>query len=203
VSLHPLLSSAAAGTFPAWSRLSERRREHAERVAALMGDWATSLGLPAAERDRWRAAGLLHDVLRDEDPDRLRALVPDARELPDAILHGPAAARLLRDEGVGDDPLLLAVGAHTFGHPDLDRMGLLLYAADWLEPGRADPAGERAALRRRMPHEWEGVLPEVAAARIARLLRRRRPLAPETVAFWNRVVAPDAPAEGEGHGGRA
>lgn len=155
-----------------------------------MSQWAEGLALEPTERDRWVAAGLLHDALRDEDPERLRTMVPEElRGLDGALLHGPAAAERLRGEGVEDEALLNAVAYHTLGHPCLDRMGRALYLADYLEPGRPS---KRAKLRARMPEQTERVLRKVATKRVRKLIKSGLPLRPETVDFWNGIVD-DAP----------
>jgi HD superfamily phosphohydrolase YqeK len=54
-----------------------------------------------------------------------------------ALLHGPVAAeRLRRCYGVNDRELLYAIRHHTLGDPDLAPIGLILYVADFCEPGR-------------------------------------------------------------------
>jgi predicted HD superfamily hydrolase involved in NAD metabolism len=184
-----LLDAAAAGRLPDWANVGERRLAHMHRVADLLGSWADALGLPAAERARWRAAGLLHDALRDTKPDELRPLVPEPlRSLAGKLLHGPAAAALLRDAGVRDEALLRAVAYHTLGHPELDELGRALFIADYIEPGRRYDPAALATLRARMPAARADVLLDVLRARVSRLLREGRPMRPETVAFWNVVV---------------
>jgi 2-amino-4-hydroxy-6-hydroxymethyldihydropteridine diphosphokinase len=174
---------------PDWAEASPRRREHALRVADLMGSWAVDLGLDAVGVDRWRAAGLLHDALRDADPEGLRSRVsPDLRDLPAFVLHGPAAAERLRVDGVADGGLLRAVAYHTLGHASLDALGKALYAADFLEPGRDFLNDWRADLRARVPTELDAVVMEVLAARIAHLIERGRPVRSETMGFWNSMA---------------
>ncbi|MSR22473.1 MAG: HD domain-containing protein [Gemmatimonadetes bacterium] len=190
MTLHPLIRRAAEGEFPAWSRAGEARRLHMASVARLMGQWAESRGLSSEDRSRWRAAGLLHDVLRDAAPEELRSIVgPELADLPGPLLHGPAAARLLEGEGVGDGPLLLSIAFHTLGHPDLDELGCALYAADFLEPGRDHLSEVEAELRDRMVKDPEGVVLEVALTRVSQIVKRRRPLRSESVRFWNRLTA--------------
>ena len=193
---HPLVARAAQGQLPPWAEMGEKRRRHIERVAGLLEDWAIAARLPAEERTRWVAAGYLHDALKEKPEAELRALLPDPeRDLPEALLHGPAVAVRLRQEGVEDEELLMALAYHTLGHPELGRTGCALYAADFLEPGR-DLANEwRAGLRARMPGEMADVAKEIVAARIGFLVERGRPLRWETVAFWNRM------AEGQGWAG--
>ena len=184
-----LIEAAADGVLPAWAQMSERRYGHVSRVAQLLGQWAHELGLPAAEVRRWRAAGFLHDALREVAPDDLRELAPDhMRDAPGKLLHGPAAATRLRQEGVTDEPLLCAITYHTIGSPELDDLGRALFIADYVEPGRRDEEEKLAALRQRMPHKRHAVLRDVVRARIARLINDDRPIRPDTAALWNQLT---------------
>lgn len=194
--MHPLLTAAAEGRLPDWAEASPSRRDHMVRVAEVMTEWAGRLGIDPRDRTRWRAAAMLHDALRDADPETLRSRVPaELRALPGGMLHGPAAAARLEDEGVVDGPLLTAIRWHTMGHPDLDRLGRALYLADFTEPGRGYDPERLAELRERVPGEMYAVLVEVAAHRIGRSLDGAYPLREPTVAFWNALVRDDA-----GHG---
>ena len=185
---HPLVSAAADGFLPEWAVVEPARRAHVERVATLMGSWADELDLAAHEQIRWRAAGYLHDALRDAPPAALRAILPDPEGVTDSLLHGPAAAERLRREGVADEELLAAVAYHTIGDPAFRMLGRALYAADFLEPGRTFLAERRAELRARAPHELDAVVREVAEERIRDQVGRGLPLHPQTVAFWNALV---------------
>lgn len=185
--LHPVLERAAQGVWPGWAVVSAARRRHIAAVAACLDRWARALGCPEAERARWRAAGYLHDALRDADPAGFDAVV--APDWPPALWHGPAAAARLRADGVEDDEILLAVAYHTTGHGEFGALGRFLYLADYLEPGRAFRPDWSAALRARLPERMPAVLREVAAARIGRALARGDPLLRETVDFWNRSVS--------------
>lgn len=187
--LPPIVKRAADGDLPDWARVTDARKAHLERVAQLMDEWARSRSEESVDQVRWRAAGYLHDALRDESPAALRQVVPRRyRRLPDPLLHGPAAAAVLREEGVADEPLLRAVAYHTMGHPELDDLGRALYAADFLEPGRNHRPDWAEVQRSRMPSELDDVVRQVALARITHLLDRRRPVQEETAAFWNRLA---------------
>lgn len=188
--VHPLVRAAAGGALPGWARVGPERRAHVARVSELMGHWATERGLDGDAVFRWRAAGLLHDVLRDADPEELRGRVPPAlADLPGPVLHGPAGAERLRLAGVDDGALLRAVAYHTLGHPDFDVLGRALYAADFLEPGRDFRNDWRADLRERASGALHRVVREIVGARIAHQVGRAGPLRGETVAFWNVLVA--------------
>ena len=182
--------SSAETELPAWTVTRADRREHIDRVAVLLAQWADTARVSAAEKKRWLQAAYLHDALRDARPSELRSAVPaQFAEWPDLLLHGPAAAARLRSEGFRDEGILNAIAYHTVGHPDLDAAGRALYLADFLEPGRNfDPIG-RAAWRARMPHDLDNVLREVLAARIQHMIASHRPMRSETLAFWNQVAA--------------
>lgn len=182
-----LLRAAARGELPAWARMGPARREHVARVVALLDEWATALGLPGDEVVRWRAAGWLHDALREAPAEALVPAVPAGlRDLPPLLLHGPAAAERIAAEA--GESVANAVRYHTVGHPSLDLLGRALYLADFLEPGRDFSREWRAELRERMPADLDAVLREVLGARIRHLLDERRPIRPETAAFWSTLV---------------
>jgi len=190
MTLHPVLLHAAEGRLPEWAEAGPVRREHVARVADLLGEWAGQMSLPDAERLRWRAAGVLHDALRDADPETLRDRVPPGlNRLPGPVLHGPAAAERLRVEGVLDGAFLTAVSFHTVGSERLDRMGRALYCADFLEPGRDFLNDWRAELRARVATDVNGVTTEIVAARLKHLIDRGLPFLPNTVKFWNALKA--------------
>ena len=190
MSLHPVVAAAGEGTLPSWSQAGPRRAEHMLRVADLLADWALAWGLGEEAVVRWRAAGLLHDALKEADPEEIRGWLPsELGDLPSDTVHGPAAAECLRGEGVSDEPFLRAVSFHTIGHPELDQLGRALYVADYLEPGRRGREEWSAALRSRMPEESGFVVREVARIRIKRLLEIDAPIRPETSEFWNVLIS--------------
>ncbi|MEE8488190.1 MAG: HD domain-containing protein [Gemmatimonadota bacterium] len=186
--MHALIEAAGRHSErPAWACLSDARRSHVGRVADLMGDWADMLALSESDRIRWRAAGLLHDVLKDAEPDDLKNLVAEDWPLP--LIHAPAAAERLWREGIEDEELLLAVRYHSVGHPEFEALAEHLYLADYLESGRPFQSDERAVLRARMPDGRTDVLREVARRRITGRLEADDPVLPVSVEFWNRIIS--------------
>jgi len=187
--IHPILSAAAGGALPRWAVASPGRRAHMARVADLMDTWSRALDGTPDGTARWRAAGMLHDALRDADPASLAPLVgPELASLPRPLLHGPAAAARLRADGVHDEPLILAVAWHSTGHPDLDTMGRALYLADYLDPGRSTLPADAHARRAAVPTDLGGTLQVLVGQRIGHSLEARHPLLDPTVRFWNSLV---------------
>lgn len=171
---------------PAWAQVGPKRREHIERVVALLDEWAAKMKLPADEASRWRAAGILHDALRDADEPMLRALSGEGKR-PAEILHGPAAAVRAEQDGERRADVLDAVRFHTVGSPTWERTGKALFLADFLEPGRKFLREERRALAVRVPRDLDAAFRACLQLRIEWTLEKRGELFPETVALWNAV----------------
>ena len=180
---------AETGLLPPWAAVSAERRAHIERVAALMDGWAEALGLPAAERQRWRRAAWLHDALRDAPEAELRRWA-GGDTAPVDLLHGPAAANRAEQEGMSDRGVLDAVRWHSVGSDRWDAVGRALYSADFLEPGRNFEREARAALAARFPADPHGVFRDVARARLLWLIKSGWSLPDTTVRLWNSLATP-------------
>src|SRR5947209_7302954 len=163
-------------SLPSWAIATSERRAHIARVADLVTHWASAMRVPHTERARWLKAAWLHDALRD---------APAANELA----HGPMAAERAAREGETDRGVLDAVRYHSIGYAGWDDVGKMIYLADYLEPGRTFERELRASLAAQVPQDRDGVLQQVAARRIARVIDGRWPLVRETVDFWNSLVA--------------
>jgi HD superfamily phosphohydrolase YqeK len=173
--------------FPDWAQISPKRRAHVERVAAVCLAWADAMQVSAAERARWLKAVMLHDSLKSAPKQTLRDLVPDSWEAT-ALLHGPAAAARAELAGETDRGVLDAVHYHSIGYAGWDMTGKILYAADYLEPGRSYHNEKHETLVTEAPRDFAAVLRAVAAERISDTLALGRPLIKETVEFWNSIA---------------
>jgi HD superfamily phosphohydrolase YqeK len=163
--------SAREFGLPAWAQVGRRRREHIERVVALLEEWAEAMDVPDRERDRWVKAAWLHDALRDA---RLGGTA-----------HGPAAADRAARDGESDRGVLDAVRYHSSGYAGWDDVGKMLYLADCLEPGRTRNGKERASLAARVPRQRDRVLRKIVAYEIRWRVRAGRPVNPRLIEFWN------------------
>lgn len=193
--MHPIVDAAGRrGELPSWVRLSAARHRHSERVADLLSAWGEALDLPEEERIRWRAAARLHDALKEAPLADLRELAEEGSwperpgDWPEPVIHAPAAAGRLVREGVADEELLLAIAYHPVGHPSFEGLGVHLYLADYLEPGRPD-GDHRGALRAAMPMDRSDVLLRVLRQRIEFRLGAGKTVMPVSIDFWNRTVA--------------
>ncbi len=171
---------------PDWAVVGDKRRAHIARVTALLDNWAERMHLDAAEAQAWHDAGRWHDALRDATPDILRGII-EAPDLPDGILHGPAAAIMLEREGEVRRSVLEAVRWHTVGHPEWDRTGRALFMADFLEPGRRFMQTDRAFMAAQLPHNFDGVFRQAVRMRLEWTLREGNRVFERTVDLWNSV----------------
>lgn len=169
---------------PAWSRVTEKRAEHIQRVTNLLGAWAATMRLDAAEARAFMDAGLLHDALRDAPEQELRDITGD-RTSPAGLLHGPAAAITLERNGEKRRDLLDAIRYHTVGHVEWARVGKALYMADFLEPGRKFSREDRYFLSLQVPTNFDGVFRQVVRMRLEWTVREGNNIFPETVELWN------------------
>lgn len=172
---------------PAWAQVTEKRRQHIQRVTAMLDEWAVKLSLPPDEAIAWHDAGRLHDALRDAPEDVLRELGGESPEYPVEMLHGPAAAEQLARDGERRTELLDAVRNHTVGSAQWGRLGRALYMADYLEPGRKFSRADRAYLAAQAPYDFDATFRQVVRARLEWSLREGMRLYPEAVVLWNSV----------------
>jgi predicted HD superfamily hydrolase involved in NAD metabolism len=147
----PVAKSARYKEYLAYLRdhAPEQTVSHCVFTAEYLSSFAGSLGV---DHDEAIAAGLLHDLLRQEPGDSLlaeaRALgIPIDEchcEVP-MLLHGPVAAHRVRSGlNVPSEAVFEAIYWHTTGRPKLGMLGRALYVADFSEPTRRFPQASEA-----------------------------------------------------------
>jgi HD superfamily phosphohydrolase YqeK len=178
---------APAPALPVWAQVRPKRLAHVERVVALVTRWGAAMEEPRDQVDRWIRAAWLHDALRDASPDELARWAPGIHG-PVELLHGPASAARAEADGETDRGVLDAVRYHSLGYAGWDRVGRVLYCADFLEPGRSFDRLGRAALANRFPVDPDGVLYEVARRRLAYSIEFGWSIPEPTYRFWNSLA---------------
>lgn len=169
---------------PDWAHVSDKRAEHIQRVTALLNSWAAAMRLPPAEARAFLDAGVLHDALRDASEAELRDITGDG-ESPLGLLHGPAAAVMLKKNGETRADVLDAVRYHTVGHVRWGVVGRALFMADFLEPGRKFMRQDRYFLALQVPNSFDAVFRQVVRMRLEWTVREGNHIFPDTVALWN------------------
>jgi HD superfamily phosphohydrolase YqeK len=171
---------------PAWAIASPARRAHIARVTELVLSWADAMHLDREVRDAWRDAARWHDALRDASAAELRAIVPNLA-WPASLLHGPAAAARLAEDGERRTSVLDAIYWHTIGNAKWDRTGRVLYMADYLEPVREFDREERARLAARVANDFDGTYRDVVKRKLAARVASGEKLRAEAIALWESV----------------
>jgi predicted HD superfamily hydrolase involved in NAD metabolism len=165
--------------------LGQRHRyAHVLRVARLAAKLAHVHG---QDTRRARVAGLLHDLARLYDGERLlsecaaRGLAIDAFERAHPIvLHARLGAELARSEyGISDEAVLSAIAKHTVAAARMSPLDTIVYLADALEPGRSFP--ERAAFTELALADLDAAMRVVLQSTMAFLRSRGEPVAPQTL----------------------
>ena len=175
-------SGTDAATLPPWAQVSRKRRKHIARVTSLLSDWADALHVSPVDRQTWIDAGRFHDALRDASVDELRALAGSSIAEVE-LLHGPAAAARLEQDGETRRGLLDAIRYHSIGSSTWDRVGRALYMADYLEPGRKFDLERRARLADLVPRAFDEAFKQVVQARMEYARAQHYTVYPESAAL--------------------
>ncbi len=122
--------------------LSKSRLEHSLSTSLICVDLCSRFGL---DEYKGKLAGIAHDIFREVPLTETiiyslndgYPLCEEELENP-VLLHGRLGAELLKKTfGIEDEEILQAIRWHTSGHPDMGKLGQVLFVADYIEPGRA------------------------------------------------------------------
>ncbi|RLD33119.1 MAG: HD domain-containing protein [Bacteroidetes bacterium] len=121
--------------------LSRSRLEHSLSTALICVELCTRFGLDELEG---KIAGIAHDISRETpvndkliDTIKDDYLISSEEILNPVLLHGRIGASFLKKNfNLVNNDILQAVRWHTTGHPDMGKLGQILFIADYIEPGR-------------------------------------------------------------------
>lgn len=123
--------------------MSENRFAHTMRVYEECAYLCDHLGVSGAERETVLTAALLHDLAKQlpvrEQETLCRRHHIDTEGCTEETLHGQSGAALAREllgSELVDDAVYHAISCHTTGDTDMTRADLILFIADYTEPGR-------------------------------------------------------------------
>lgn len=136
-----------------FQRLSRARALH------CIGSAHTAVGLAIrwnADPEEALAAGLLHDIAKQEPPETLRRLVEESGEdfaveepFP-KVWHAVAGAIIARREFGLSEKAARAILLHPTGEAEMNLLEKIIFLSDYLEPSRVwDGVRELRALARR------------------------------------------------------
>lgn len=130
------------------SRLSEYRYIHSMNVSKSAVSLAGKYG---ADPEKARLAGILHDVMKEEELsvqyDYIRKNGEEltaARLLNNSVIHQMSGAAYCRLElGIDDKDVLGAIRYHTTGRRDMTLLEQVVYTADFISADRNYPDVEK------------------------------------------------------------
>lgn len=169
------------------SQLTSKRFEHTMRVAQTAKELAD---LYDVDVKRVELAAILHDLAKDFPAEKLKQLL-DESQSPEDLLHynqelwhGPVAAYLLETKyGITDTDVIHAVRFHTTGRAQMSKVELIVYVADYIEPGRQFPGVE--AVRHIAGKDLYEAAWTVSRNTIQFLLKKNVLVYPETINIYN------------------
>ncbi|SHF67359.1 bis(5'-nucleosyl)-tetraphosphatase (symmetrical) YqeK [Ornithinibacillus halophilus] len=123
--------------------LTKSRFEHTLRVAKTAKELAGKYGV---DQEKAELAAIFHDYCKYRPLDEMRRIIEESY-LPKDLLHfhhelwhGPVASLLIeREYGITDSSIKDAIFYHTTGRANMSDMELVLFVADYIEPGRDFP----------------------------------------------------------------
>jgi len=167
--------------------LSPARCAHSLRVAELAAELCRRFGTSV---QAGYLAGLAHDLAREMPEHRLislserdgRAVSEDQARYP-VLLHGRAAAVILRHElAEGNPEILEAVACHVTGRPGMGLLARIVFAADFLEPGRG--LLSEASRARILRMQIDGMMRRVLERIFTYLRCENKPIAAEALELY-------------------
>ncbi|NLC11190.1 MAG: HD domain-containing protein [Firmicutes bacterium] len=139
-------------------------------------------------------AGLLHDYGKIYPAELLEKVAREHRLVDSTyiaekqLLHAPVGAWLVEQElGVTDHEVLEAIRWHTTGSPHLNTLGIIIYVADFCEPGRSFPEAEE--VRKFAFQDLTGAALKAVGHTLCFLIKGERQIHPCSWYFYNMLVA--------------
>ena len=177
------------------NRLSDYRYHHSLCVAQEAARLARRYG---ADADKAYTAGILHDIMKDTDKNAQLQILSDFAILLDEVekasptlYHARAGEVFLRHIlQIQDEDLLTAVRYHTTGRAGMSLLEKVLFVADFTSADRDYDDVEE--MRRLADISLEDAMVYGIAYTIEDLVRRRRPVHPDTVAAYNALTTREA-----------
>ncbi|API90598.1 hypothetical protein J32TS6_01300 [Virgibacillus pantothenticus] len=125
-------------------QLTKERYAHSIRVAETAKKLAHRFG---EDVSRAELAGVLHDYAKYRSKEELARWIKTSSVLPKDLLHyhhelwhGPVGALLIESElGLKDKEIHGAIRYHTTGKANMSKLEMIIFLADYIEPGRKFP----------------------------------------------------------------
>jgi len=170
--------------------LTKERFDHTLRVAE---EAVTLARLYHVDEKQAELAALFHDYAKYRPLKEMERIIRASR-LPKDLLnyhhelwHGPVGALLIEYEyGVMDKEIQSAVHCHTTGKASMNKLDLIIFVADYIEPGRNFPGLEEVREAAKSNLHYASYL--VSRNTIHYLSSKNRLIYPDTFYTYNDLV---------------
>ncbi|MBU5265857.1 bis(5'-nucleosyl)-tetraphosphatase (symmetrical) YqeK [Virgibacillus proomii] len=168
-------------------QLTKERFAHSLRVADLSKRLANQFG-----ENEYKAelAGVLHDYAKYRSKEEMArwilttSLPKDLLQYHHELWHGPVGALLLEKElGIQDKVIQEAVRYHTTGKAYMSKLEMIIFLADYIEPGRKFPGVDK--VREVAKKNLEQACFMALAKTIQYLLGKQTTIYPDTFHAYN------------------
>lgn len=168
-------------------KLSKKRYEHTIRV------YETAISLAEqykVSHEKVAQAALLHDLKKCESKEALAHAIK-AYELPEALMqfneelwHGPVAAKYVQASyDIQDEDVLNSIYYHTTGRAKMTAVELIVFVADYIEPGRDFPGVDE--VRRLAKEDLKHAAQKALQNSLLFLISKNATIHPDTLAAYN------------------
>lgn len=125
------------------SQLDKDRYEHTLRVAEVAVQLAE---IHNVSKRKTELAAIFHDYAKNRNTSELKRwimnsyLPKDLLSYDNELWHAPVGSILVEREcGITDRDILNAIHYHTTGHPNMNKIAIITFVADYIEPDRDFP----------------------------------------------------------------
>lgn len=168
--------------------LTKERFEHTLRVtdtAVKLAEWY-DVSITKAE-----LAAIFHDYAKYRPLDEMKRWIKQTKQLPKDLLcyhhelwHGPVASILIeREYGISDMEIKQAIYSHTTGRANMSKLEMVIFVADYIEPGRSFPGVEK--VREAAKHDLITAAWMAASNTIQYLMSKHHTVYPDTFYAYN------------------
>ncbi len=175
-----------------FNNLPRSLQVHMNRTRILASELAERHGVPVEPSD---LAASTHDLLKAEVDHVLVemaqrygvAIGPLEQERP-MLLHGPVAAAWMEIEGgLKDERVANAVRWHTYGWPEMDEVGKVVFIADKVEPWKVDADPSLGPIRQLADSDLDAAIIAILEKREADFAEKGRSPHPQSLALLQRL----------------
>ncbi len=171
-------------------RLTNSRYEHTLRVAKTAEQLARKYNESV---ERTKLAALLHDYAKCDPEEELKRQIIQYN-LPRELLnynkelwHGPVGAKVAKEKfGILDEDVLHAIYYHTTARAKMTKLEMIIFVADYIEPGRKFPGVEE--VRNLVKVDLEKAALKVLGNTIMHLVRKGITIFPDTFYAYNQLT---------------